>query len=61
MMTNHDILTELKIIKQWIFDNHQHHEDGEDGETHCVNGDRPYVDSLEVEKLIDGLIEKVER
>ena len=58
-----DILAELKAIKQWIFDNHQHHAEGgwNDDEYICQDGDKPYVDSLELEKLIDGLIEKVEK
>lgn len=55
----------LAKIKQWISDNHQHHLDDygrQDVYTAtCPVGDCPYVNSLELEKFLEGLVDKKPR
>ena len=62
--------SDLLKIKQWIFDNHEHHHNSEsfsiDLETEsqkyedgkkckCVDGNKAYVNSIELEKFIKTL------
>lgn len=47
----------LAKIKQWIFDNHEHHYEYEKW-ANCQDNDSPYVNSLELEKFLEGLVEK---
>lgn len=42
-------------LKRWIFDNHEHHTDGDDSIEPCWFGEKPYVDSLKLEKFIEEL------
>lgn len=44
-------------IVKWIFDNHEHHEFSYDGMDDDIQlcSDRPYVDSLDLEKFIKEL------
>lgn len=63
-----DEVIKEKII-QWILNNHMHHECSElnsinlknckieysPGTTACVDGNYPYVNSLELEKFIESL------
>lgn len=57
-----DEKTRQKII-QWVFDNHDHHDEATiqeiDGtystELVCTDGEYPYVNSLELEKFIKSL------
>lgn len=51
-------MTDLEKLKQWIVDNHEHHTQDFDADNLCPNGDRPYVDSLELEKFIISLENK---
>lgn len=44
-----------KILK-WILENHEHHTEDEDTlMTNCIDGDFPYVNSVELEKFIKML------
>jgi hypothetical protein len=46
-----DILHELKEIKKWVFDAHEHH-----NSSLCAEDAFPYVNSLEIEVKLDKLI-----
>lgn len=43
---------ELKEIKKWVVDNHNHHIGADENVEGCVDKDYPYVNSLELEKLL---------
>lgn len=58
-----------KQILEWVYDNHQHHAGAKsvsmdldtgkvtenDGESECWDGDKPYVNSLDLETFIKEL------
>jgi hypothetical protein len=60
-----DILHELKEIKQWVFETHEHHSsfhcaDEHHSSFHCTEEAFPYVNSLEAEARLDKLIARLE-
>lgn len=42
-------------ILQWIYENHDHHENADEDVAGCVDKDYPYVNSMELEKFIRSL------
>lgn len=46
---------ELKEIKKWVVDNHDHHIGADEDLEGCVDKDYPYVNSLELEKFLESL------
>lgn len=55
MSTKNDILHELKEMKKWVFETHEHHI-----ESRCAEDAFPYVNSLEMETRLDRLIAQLE-
>lgn len=61
----------IEKIKQWVYENHEHHYGSEhisidlskmtttssdDGETLCVDGDYPYVNSAKLMEFLEQLV-----
>lgn len=54
----------LDDLQQWVLDNHDHHrandQAGEEIDPACYDGDKPYVNSLDLAKKISELRTSVE-
>lgn len=54
----------LDQLQQWVLDNHDHHRAndpaGEEIEPICFDGDKPYVNSLDLVKKISELRTRIE-
>lgn len=64
--------TTYKLIKRFIFDNHNHHADSErfvmtldsksemhiEDQSRCEDGNNPYINSMHLEKFIDSLVDR---